>query len=216
METVLLISLLAGALQAIGYWSYVKITTIEPNPVTWFMFAYGVAILTLLEWDMDAEFDLLILPTVCGLLAIWISYRCWKKARKLDPNKWWPSDWWPSDKWEQCSFVSDLIITAGYIAAWMLATYALVSEVQREWATLIFLLLSNLSTIPSFHPLLNGVWKNPKVEHWLPWTLWTVAYALLGVATYIKVEGDMFNPLMWYPIINAPLHAAVALLALRK
>ena len=47
----LYLGLLAGLLQLVGYLLYVRDEEIEPNPVTWLMFAYGTMLLTVLEWD---------------------------------------------------------------------------------------------------------------------------------------------------------------------
>ncbi len=222
MDIVTILAILAGILQLLGYVAYVRIEQIDPEPVTWFMFAYGTGLLTILEFDANADLSLLVLPITCALLAIWISFRCWKKARIQNPSKWWPEDWWPEDTLDKGSFVADIFITLGYIGAWALATFALLSEGNREIAVLAFLLLSNISTIPSFIPILQSTYQNPEREHWLPWVIWSVAYTLLGVATFAKTgfwdtEWIILpHALLMYPLINAPLHALVGILALKQ
>jgi hypothetical protein len=178
------------------------------------MFAYGTLILAILEWDIQATFAELILPTVCGLLSIVVSVKCWKKAREINPNRWWPEDWWPEDYWDRFSFAGDLIITAGYMAAWVLATFAVLSSDGREWVVVAFLFLSNLSTFPAFYPIFHSTYDNPEREHWLPWTIWAVAYAILGLVTYLT-HNEFWHALMFYPLSNAFLHAIVAILAVR-
>ena len=207
------LGLIAGLLQFWGYWIYLTIESIDPNPVTWFMFAYGTAILTILEWDSDATFAELILPTVCAALSIWVSVRCWLWARRRDPSRWWPHDWWPEDRLEQYSFLTDIAITVGYLAAWGLATFALVPPEYREWAVLAFLLLSNASTLPSFYPLLRETYLDPSKEHWLPWVIWTLAYLVLGYVTFVT-QGTLWHVLMLYPASNALMHGLVAVVSL--
>ncbi len=212
---VLFLGVVAGLLQLLGYYYYLTDEHIDPNPVTWFMFAYGTLVLAVLEWDIDATFAELILPTVCGVLAIVVSFKCWQKARVLNPNKWWPEDWWPEDFWDRFSFSSDILITISYVLVWVLATFAVLTTTEQYWAVLAFLFLSNLSTFPAFYPILHSTWTNPEREHWIPWIIWAVAYAILGFVTY-KVHGELWHALMFYPASNAVLHALVGILALRK
>lgn len=214
-DHILLLGIIAGVLQLIGYYYYLTDDHIDPNPVTWFMFAYGTLVLAVLEWDIDATFAELILPTVCGALAIVVSFQCWRKARKINPNKWWPEDWWPEDFWDKFSFIGDISITIGYVAVWALATFAVLTTTEREWAVFAFLFLSNLSTFPAFYPILHSTWTNPEREHWIPWVIWALAYAILGFVTY-EVHGELWHALMFYPASNALLHALVGILALRK
>ena len=214
MTALLVGGLIAGILQLLGYILYIKNEDIDPEPVTWFMFAYGTLILAVLEWDANATFAELILPTVCGVLAVYVSYRCWKKARSIDPSKWWPEDWWPEDFTDKLSFVSDIAITLLYISAWLLAGAAFLSTENREWAVLGFLFLSNLSTFPAFYPMLHSTWKNPEREHWLPWMVWALAYAVLAWVTW-ATHGAVWHPLMFYPASNVLMHALVGILALR-
>lgn len=214
-EIILTIGIFSGVLQVLGYYFYIKDEDIDPNPVTWFMFAYGTGILALLEWDSEATAPELFLPVTCAVLSIYVSYKCWKKARLHDPSKWWPEDWWPEDKLEQWSFISDALITLGYILAWALATWSLIATDHKEIAVLAFLLLSNISTIPSFYPLLKETYKHPEREKGWPWAIWTVAYCALAVVTYYT-HGKFWHILMLYPLINIFLHGTACFLASRK
>jgi hypothetical protein len=213
-EHILLIGIIAGLLQLLGYAFYILNDDIDPNPITWFMFAYGTGLLTILEWDKDATLPELILPTICSILAIYVSYRCWKTARKIDPMRWWPRDWWPDDVWERWSFISDIFITCAYIAAWGLTISTLISSESKELAVFMFLFLSNLSTFPSFYPILKTTYENPEREAALPWFIWTLAYAALGIVTYIA-QGEFWTILMFYPLSNVLLHGLVAVFAAR-
>lgn len=212
ISSILLLGIIAGLLQLLGYILYLTNKNIDPNPVSWFMFAYGTGILMILEWDADASFAELFLPTICAVLAIVVSLRCWLRARSNDPSKYWPSDWWPEDHWEQKSFILDILITIGYITAWILATYAILGAENREIIVLVFLFLSNLSTFPSFYPILNETFIHPHKENWVPWLIWTFAYGILSLVTY-QIHHDLFHPLMFYPVSNTILHAWVGWLA---
>jgi len=214
MSLLLIGGIVAGALQLLGYMLYIRNEDIDPEPVTWFMFAYGTLILAVLEWDANATLSELILPTVCGVLAIYVSFRCWKKARQINPDKWWPEDWWPEDFWDKVSFLGDITITIAYIGAWALAGAAFLTPEYREWAVLGFLFLSNLSTFPSFYPLLHSTWKNPEKEYWLPWAIWAAAYLVLAWVTW-STHNAIFHILMFYPLSNALMHGLVGILALR-
>jgi hypothetical protein len=215
MSILLIGGIIAGLLQLLGYILYIRNEDIDPEPVTWFMFAYGTLILAVLEWDANATIAELILPTVCGTLAIYVSYRCWKKARHLNPQKWWPEDWWPEDYLDRISFIGDIAITVAYIAAWIFAGMAFLNTETRELAVLAFLFLSNLSTFPSFFPILHSTWKNPEREFWQPWIIWSLAYALLAWVTW-STHSEFWHALMFYPVSNALLHAIVGILSLRR
>jgi hypothetical protein len=215
ISLLLLLGIIAGILQIIGYIIYILHEDIDPNPVTWFMFAYGTAILTILEWDMEATLPELILPATCSIFAIYVSLRCWINARKRDPSKWWPEDWWPSDRIQQLSFVSDIIITIGYVAIWAFVVFGTMSPDTKLLAVFWFLLLSNLSTFPAFYPIIHETYKHPEKENFLPWFIWAAAYGLLGIVTYVTHE-ELFGLLMLYPVSNALLHAVVGIVALRK
>ncbi|MEM9336303.1 MAG: hypothetical protein AAGA35_00405 [Patescibacteria group bacterium] len=214
------IGTIAGLVLFAGYviyiWLDVVYDMIDPNPTTWFMFAYGTLILTVLEWDGEATLSLLILPTLCSLGGVIVALRLWYKAFKKDPTQWWPADWWPEDPWERWSFIGDIVITVAYIGVWIFAYSALVDEASREWWVLVFLFLSNLSTFPQFYPLISTTWKDPETEHWLPWTVWTISYALLIVATLDATNGVWWHALMFYPASNVLMHGIVALIALRR
>ena len=198
------LGILAGLLQALGYFLYVFMTLkreLKPNASTWFMFAYGMGLLTILEWERDASLFLLIVPVVCSVLAIVVACICWKRGTLR----------WPDDKEDRFSFGADLMLTLCYVAAWLLYTQGMLTSAQVGYAILVFLIASNLTVFTSFTPLLREVQTAPDHERFEPWLVWTFAYAVLGVATYL--EEGFWTELMLYPLLNAPLHAAVAWLA---
>ncbi|HWO07222.1 MAG TPA: hypothetical protein VNM40_01405 [Candidatus Paceibacterota bacterium] len=194
----------AGTLQILGYALYIYQSNrreLEPNPAAWLMFAYGTALLTALELDLDAELHLLILPAVCSLLSVYVALLCWKRGTLT----------WPEDTADRLAFIADIILTIAYIGAWALRAQGSISEEAREFATFAFLLCSNATTFTAFSPLLRDAYLHPNRERSLAWTIWTLAYVTLGVATVW--EHGWHSVLLVYPISNAVLHFSVAWLA---
>ena len=151
-QMMLYLGLLAGFLQLVGYLLYVRDDDIEPNPVTWLMFAYGTMLLTLLEWDREASGAELLLPLVCSSMAIFVAARCWWRAYRRDPSRFWPREWWPEDWRDRIAFQTDLALTALYLAAAMLAYSNWIGEEARELAVVVFLVAANLTTLPPSSP----------------------------------------------------------------
>lgn len=211
----ILLGVLAGIVQFIGYVLYIKNENIEPQPTTWFMFAYGTAILTILEVGAAAHWYELILPIVCAVMAIYVSFLCWRRSRAKDPSSFWPKDWWPDDVGEQFSFVVDMIITVGYISIVVMVAVFSLNPIYQLYGALGFLFLSNTVTFTAFYPLWNETRKNPTKENWLPWTIWAIAYGLLSISTVLapREAGDSLLSLLFYPVSNAVLHGAVGWLA---
>lgn len=196
------LAVLSGALQALGYWLYERSTLrheTEPNASTWLMFAYGTTLLGILEYSRDADWELLVLPITCATLSVGVAYICWKKGTLR-----WPEEWQ-----DRLAFLADIALTVGYAGAWGLEHYGFIDADSRDYANLAFLICSNATTITSFTPLIRGARRNEGAR--LPWGVWTCAYIVLGVATFMK-EG-FWTELMIYPVLNAILHASVALLA---
>ncbi len=201
---IIVLAIVAGDLQIVGYTVYIAKSlkeNLEPNPSTWLMFAYGTAILSILEFDRGANWAILFLPTSCAILAIVVALICWKKGKLR----------WPENKHDQFSFLADVFLTICYIGAWCLYKMEYVSAGGREKSALIFLVCSNLTTLTSFYPLLRETREDPRHENALPWTIWMCAYLTLGVATYL--EYGLRSELMIYPVLNALLHGLVAWLS---
>ena len=198
------IAIVAGILQFFGYVLYIRQALrheLEPNPSTWLMFAYGTALLTALELDMGASMPLLILPIVCAVLSVYVAYECWKRG-----TLGWPDEWE-----DRAAFVADLLLTVGYIGAWVLLALGDITPAVRAQATLWFLVFSNATTLTAFTPLLRDAYSNPDHEHAPSWLVWSMAYTALGLATALSV--GVYSPLMIYPVSNAMLHGLVAWLA---
>lgn len=202
----LLLSVCAALLQGLGYIVYIRMSlkhAVNPNGATWFMFAYGVTVLTFLEWDSGAGLGLLLLPIVCATLAIFTAYLCWKRGSIK-----WPNDWE-----DRVAFLADVVLTLLYISTAYLASADTLTEIQKQNMLNVFLIASNATAVTSFAPLIRGVRRDPAVEKALPWAIWTGAYVILGAATYMT---DGLSNLLIYPIVNMVLHGAVAVLASRR
>ena len=191
----------AGFLQVLGYVLYLRHShrkEIDPNAATWFMFAYGTALLAVLEYSRGARLDLLYLPIACAALSIVVAFMCWKRGTLR-----WPEEWQ-----DQLAFYVDVILTISYVVAWFLALSGFLSTRELGYANLVFLVCSNLTTISSFSPLMRAAHRK---ESPLPWVVWAIAYIALAAATFTK-EG-LWTELMIYPVLNAILHGRVAWLA---
>lgn len=212
MDEIAVLALLAGLLHLTGYVCYIRNDDIEPNPITWLMFAYGTLLLTVLEWDSDATPSELVLPTVCSGMAMLVAARCWQRARRADPTRFWPKAWWPSDWRDRLAFQIDLLLTALYVGAALLLYADWIDDRHKEFAVLVFLLAANFTTLTAFFPLIRNVVDNPGDERATPWAIWTCAYSLLGLTTYLS-QGVIWTELMVYPALNAVLHGTVAVLS---
>jgi hypothetical protein len=202
---------ISGAFMIMGYWLYIRhalVDGFDPNPSTWLMFAYGTALLTVLEFDKDAAWHLLLTPIACSVLSIWVALICWRRGKIR----------WP-DRWEDRSaFILDIVLTIAYVSAWVIATYGLIetfTETDRENAAFFFLIFSNMTTLTAFAPLIISSFKNPGEEYAPAWTVWTLSYITLGIATYVD-EGTVLTELMIYPALCTVLHGLTAWLGRRS
>ena len=217
MTTLEILGLLAGALflsGSIAYYS--KLGKIDPNPVTWLMFSYGTLIIIVLEWDRDATWPELVLPIVSAGFDLLIMFEVWRRARRSERAtngvlRLWPVRLLPQDRLERVSLYSDLAITALYVGAWALSLGSLVSEDGRQLAVMFFLVVSNLTVVPEFGPIVASTWRRPEREHWMPWALWTAGFGTLGYVTY--ESHGWADPLMLYPALGLVFHCLVGLLA---
>lgn len=205
-----LIGVIAAILQAVGYVLYIIDSIknrIRPNGATWLMFAYGTALLTVLEWDNHASLALLGLPATCAVMGIFVAILCAKRGALQ-----WPKAW--DDVWEIRAFKSDLVLTALYFTAWLLTGMMLLNEIQRSLAALVFLWGSNGTTFTAFVPMLKSTYQEPHRERPRAWILWSCAYFLLGVATVL--EQGWWTVLLVYPASNAVLHGVIAWLSSQR
>lgn len=200
------LGVVASVLQAAGYVIYIRKTLrheVAPNPTTWLMFAYGTALLTLLEWDRHAPWSLLILPFTCAVMSLVVAGICWRRGDLR----------WPESRIDRCALTADIALTVGYAAVWLASNHAYIGSGLRDEFVLLFLALSNASTLVAFIPILRETYHAPRREHGLPWLVWCAAYSMLAYATYR--DAGAWSELLVYPLSNALLHGAVGWLAMR-
>jgi hypothetical protein len=238
MSEVILLGIMAGIFQLVGYTDYYKKVAkseVDPNPLTWLMFAYGTFFLFILEWDKGATVSMLLLPVACSIGGIGIAIIIWWRHYRNTKN-WWPNSWRISRDADGYSFLADLVLTAAYLVAGLLASVWIWTDVlgfapplsseDRGLAALWVLILSNASTFPGFAPIIRETKAHPEKEHHRPWFIWTLAYALLLVATWMDTDlarvPESLDPMTWtiefwtwltlmsYPASNMLLHGMVA------
>ncbi len=200
MEAIQL-GILAVLLQAAGYAFYgskILRMDIRPNPASWLMFSYGTALLFMVEWDRDASFALLALPAACALSSIIVAFYALRKSR----------GWWPADTLERFSFAFDVVLTFVYLSTWILLAGGFIAHGDKDLAEIFILICVNITTFTAFYPLLRQVYNHPYTEHALPWIVWSFAYAILAIATFI--ERGWVTELMLYPISNIFVHGYIA------
>ena len=196
---IVLLAILAAALQALGYILYARLflkKMIRPNAASAFMFAYGTALLVLLEYSDGAAWPVLALPATCAFMSIFIALLCLRKGATEKV-----------DKVEAVAFSADLWLTGLWAA--IAFGYGDISPFSAG-----FLLAGNVTTLTAFFPVLRSTWKTPEREQPLPWLVWTSAYIVLAVVTFLADRGQ-HPALLVYPVLSAGLHGTIAMLSLR-
>ncbi len=196
----------AAALQIAGYWLYIRnflTETIRPNAATFLMFSYGTALLAFFEWRNNASWPVLLLPVICAVLGIAVAAMCLRSGATE-----------PIDKFEGVAFSTDLWLTIGY--AWFaLGLGTALGMGSADSIVAPFLVVTNLTAITCFIPIVRSTWQAPYRERPGPWIVWTAAYGVLAVTTFAADRGAHLT-LLLYPVLNACLHGLIALLSLRR
>ncbi|HKR23781.1 MAG TPA: SET domain-containing protein-lysine N-methyltransferase, partial [Allosphingosinicella sp.] len=186
-------------MQALGYLLYARLfmkKVIRPNAASSFMFAYGTALLVLLEYSDGASWPLLALPATCAALSIGIALLCLRKGATE-----------PVDQVEAVAFSADIWLTVLWAA--IAFGYGVISPFSAG-----FLLAGNVTTLTAFFPVLRSTWRTPEREQPAPWLVWTAAYSVLAVVTLLADQGR-HPALLVYPLLSVALHGSVAVMALR-
>lgn len=200
------LGVLSGVLQALGYVLYARGLyrhERDPNPTSWLMWAYGTTLVAVLEWDRNATWIELALPVVCSVSSVGIALLCWWKGTMR----------WPEHHADRAAFGADVLMTVGYLGAWFLLSYGMLSVEGRAVTSLGFLLLANATIITSFIPQMREYAEDPKNQSVLPWAVWTSAYAVLALATYLN--SGFMSELMLYPTLCVAVHAYTTRLLVR-
>ncbi len=203
------LAVLSGVIQALGYVAYgwyVARRKIEPNPTSWLMWAYGTALVAVLEYvqikqNPEASYALLVLPVVCASCSLALALLCWARG-KLS---------WPKHPMDIFALILDVILTIGFVVAQVMYTYGVLTEAQRDVVAVVSLITVNLTSLTSFTPMVRELLEEPESERTSPWVFWALAYAVLSGLTWLEV-GNWQSPLMMYPVLNTGIHTAVALL----
>jgi hypothetical protein len=198
-RVIVALAIVAALLQALGYILYARLflkKAIRPNAASSFMFAYGTALLVLLEYGDGASWPMLALPATCAALSIGIALLCLRKGATERV-----------DKVEATAFSADVWLTALWAA--IAFGYGDISPFSAG-----FLIAGNVTTLTSFFPVLRSTWKTPERERPEPWLVWTAAYSVLAIVT-VLADGGRHPALLAYPLLSVVLHGSVALMALR-
>ena len=193
------LAIAAAALQALGYLLYARLfmkKVIRPNAASSFMFAYGTALLVLLEYGDGAAWPVLALPATCAALSVGIAVLCLRKGATE-----------PVDRVEAVAFSADVWLTVLWAA--IAFGYGAISPFSAG-----FLLAGNVTTLTAFFPVLRSTWRTPEREQPAPWLVWTAAYSVLAVVTLLADQGR-HPALLVYPLLSVALHGSVAVMALR-
>jgi uncharacterized protein len=200
------LGVVAAALQIAGYAMYIRnfmTERIRPNAASFLMFSYGTSLLAFLEWRNNATWPVLLLPVICAVLGIVVAAMCLRKGATE-----------PIDRFEGFAFSTDLWLTIAY--AWFaLGLGASLGFATADSFVAPFLIVTNLTAITCFIPIVRSTWRAPYREKPGPWIVWTSAYLLLGITTFVADRGA-HPSLLLYPVLNAALHGSVALLSLRR
>lgn len=189
MDFSIVLSVLAGVTQVIGYmfyWRSVRSGKTDPNAASWFIWAYG-SLLNLATYSIMSQ-DVVkdILPAMCSVscLVIFAGMVYRNGLGKLD-------------RWDYVVIALDATVTM----IWFI--------VGATEANIAFQLTEFISFIPLIRGLLRGVDK----EELLPWILWTSAYAMMTATVVMRWE--KWEDIV-YPLVGVALHAIVALVAKLK
>jgi uncharacterized membrane protein len=209
MITAVVIAWAATLLQTLGYLLYVRGALrhrIDPNPTSWLMWAYGTALVVLIETDQGIHPLLRLLPIACASCSVLVAALCWRQGALA----------WPRDRSDRAALSIDLALTAAYVTLSLAALAGTVPETREHSAKMLLLVCVSTSSITSYLPILRSTRRTPTAEEWLPWAVWTSAYAALLLAT-ILVEGTSPAALQFwiYPAICLVLSGMVGWYALK-
>ncbi len=199
------------------YIRYLRKEETDPNPTTWFMVAYGSMVMFALEgFAIDAsdnfsvktvmKYAVVLQPVLCFYFNLQIMRMMWRQGRWRAPNS----------MLEWIALILDLMISVILLLKKGLdvlvekfGLYGLIDLqfIPSTQMVFVLLVLSNLSMVLCFLPLLDSVRKDRTSERVTPWIIWLFSYFALIWLT--AIEHGWHNELMIYPVLSAVLHLAV-------
>lgn len=193
----------AALLHAMAYVLYLSGTLrrkVDPAPASWLMWAYGTALVVVIETDQGIDPLLVLLPVVCAACSIAVALVCYLRGASL----------WPSNGVDRGALGTDVVLTLVYVAIAGGASLGLFAERGAGAAKAVLLGILGVSTVVSFIPTLRAVRRDPSREDNLAWIMWTIAYTMLLLVTFVG-EGVRLSAIQFwvYPGVCAVLSGLV-------
>jgi len=178
----------AGVIHIVAYADYIRRIInerISPNAASWSIWAFGAFLESVSYIFVSGDWVKDILPIVCALCAIALFIICIIRGHfeKLSKLEWF-------------LVISDCIV----LIIWFITNSALIANI-----------LFVLTCLISFIPIFIHVYKDPRVEHALPWFMWSGAYLLMTLT--VLTRWQKWEDLL-YPLVFLILHLGVAILAI--
>ncbi len=183
VDTFFFFGVMAGVVQLVGYWVYVKGDT-ETNIGSWLIWTMSAAVdVYYFDYVTQSNFVKEILPAVCGIACIMTFLIMCARGRFGWPEM---ADW---------IFIGfDVTIS---LAWWLDLTDGLTAN-----------FLIQASTVISAIPMVRGIRNGKATEHQLPWLIWTLAYVLHLVTVLLELK-SLHETL--YPLANIVMHGWILL-----
>ncbi len=179
---------LAGIVQLIGYWVYVRVSDGHVNTGSWLIWTLSAGIdLVSYLYVTDADWPKNILPAACALACVVTFLYLFVRGRFKMP-----------DRTEWGMVTADSVISL----AW--------------WGNLLGVIGANLmlqaSTLVSAVPMIRGMLSGKEREDVRPWAIWSTAYICHTAA--IGLDLSHWSELA-YPIANAIMNISVLGVAIK-
>lgn len=163
-----------------------KLGESEPNPASWFLWAF---LATMNALSFSAMNDVVsALQFFAGSVGCIVTFFYVLIIGKFS----WPT----RNEWG--------MLVVGFVAI----------LVWREYtATSANMILAGVF-LWSFEPTIRGVWRNPYKEKMPAWIMWTIAFTITSVNTYLYKGGATLS--MVVPVLATVCHGAVPLLCTER
>jgi len=186
MDIAIVIAVISGLLQIAGYIVYnveAQKGETKPDSASWSIWAFGSIVNVLSYAVMTRDWVKDILPFSCSMACLFTFALCLYRRQFGRLNK---------KGWK--ILIVDCVITV---------VWYFTSATEAN-------LLYQIGTVISFIPMLDGIKDGTDKENWLPWAIWTCAYALFGLSVFLRLNN--WAELV-YPVICLILHANVTWIA---